>query len=135
MNHMDMDHGHMGHGDMDMGGDKCSMNMIFTWSSKNLCIVFRQWHITGTFSLILSLIAVALLTAGYECVREISRRYEQSHSARMAAFSSSGSRRDSKISAERRGMLVKAALYAIQVFYSFFIMYEVQPFRLGPMLR
>ena len=43
--------------------------------------------------------------------------------------------RDSKISAERRGMLVKAALYAIQVFYSFFIMYEVQPFRLGPMLR
>ena len=26
MNHMDMDHGHMGHGDMDMGGDKCSMN-------------------------------------------------------------------------------------------------------------
>jgi copper transporter 1 len=65
--------------------------MIFTWSSKNLCIVFRQWHITGTFSLILSLIAVALLTAGYECVREISRRYEQSHSARMAAFSNSGS--------------------------------------------
>jgi hypothetical protein len=32
-------------------------------------------------------------------------------------------------------MLVKAALYAIQVFYSFFIMYAVQPFHLGPMLR
>lgn len=136
MDHTGMDHGHMGHGDMDMGGDQCSMNMIFTWSSKNLCIVFRQWRITGTFSLILSLIAVALLTAGYECVREISRRYEQSHNARMAAFSSSGTSdaqvegprswlvvgRDSKLSADRQGMLVKAALYAIQVFYSFFIM-------------
>jgi len=30
--------------------------------------------------------------------------------------------RDSKVSAERKGMLVKAALYAVQVFYSFFIM-------------
>jgi hypothetical protein len=30
--------------------------------------------------------------------------------------------RDSKESAERKGMLVKAALYAVQVFYSFFIM-------------
>lgn len=26
---MDMDHGHMGHGDMDMGG-KCNMNVINT---------------------------------------------------------------------------------------------------------
>lgn len=30
--------------------------------------------------------------------------------------------RDSKMSAERKGMLIKAALYAVQVFYSFFIM-------------
>ena len=31
--------------------------------------------------------------------------------------------RDSKKSAERQAMLVKAALYAVQVFYSFFIMW------------
>jgi hypothetical protein len=30
--------------------------------------------------------------------------------------------RDGKESAERKGKLVKAALYAVQVFYSFFIM-------------
>jgi copper transporter 1 len=132
--------------------------MLFTWSTHNLCIVFRQWHITGPVSLLLSLAAIVLLTAGYEGVREISRQYEQSHSAKMAAFSSSASStfqfsfattllcahqaeswqgeaappnetssllgvgRDGKELAERKGKLVKAALYAVQVFYSFFIM-------------
>ncbi|KAI1627895.1 Ctr copper transporter [Exophiala viscosa] len=96
--------------------------MLFTWSSENLCIVFRQWRVTSTFSLILSLLAIVLLTAGYECVREISRRYEQKHSAEMAAYSTSGSRRDSRAAAERKGTIIKALLYAVQVFYSFFIM-------------
>ncbi|KIV89841.1 hypothetical protein, variant 1 [Exophiala mesophila] len=119
MDHSGMDHG--GHGDMDMG-PKCSMNMLFTWSSENLCIVFRQWHVTGTFSLIVSLFAIVLLAAGYEAIREVSRRYEQSHEARMSAFSSGSSRRDSKATAERKGVIIKGALYAVQVFYSFFIM-------------
>jgi len=117
-----MDHSHMDHSGMDMGGDRCSMNMLFTWDTHNLCIVFRQWRITGTVSLLVSLAAIALLTAGYECVREISRRYEQRHATTMSAFSSGASRRDGKQLAERKGMLVKAALYAVQVFYSFFIM-------------
>jgi hypothetical protein len=95
-----MDHGHMGHGDMDHGGDMgpmCSMNvsytpppssyhpsnnkpakqMLFTWDTTNLCIVFPSWRVTGTFSLIWSLIAVVALTAGYEAIREVSRRYEE----------------------------------------------------------
>jgi len=137
MDHSNMDHGGMDHGDMDMGG-QCSMNMLFTWSSKDLCIIFRQWRVTGTFSLILSLVAIVLLTAGYECIREISRRYEQQHSAEMAAYSTSGSSaspqpnesssllvvgRDSKAAAERKGTIIKGLLYALQVFYSFFIMY------------
>ena len=103
-----MDHSHMDHGGMDMGGDQCSMNvrfsatlpaqrsfltyqMLFTWDTSNLCIIFRQWRITGTTSLLLSLAAIALLTAGYEAVREISRQYEQNHATRMSAFSSSAS--------------------------------------------
>ena len=98
----------MDHGGMDMGGDQCSMNVgtllpqrmenllnlircSSPWDTDNLCIVFRQWRITGVVSLLLSLVAIALLAAGYECVREISRKYEQSHSARMNAFSSGAS--------------------------------------------
>ena len=99
-----MDHGGMDHGGMDHGA-MCSMNvrsntlsqhpqkvyhvahicfvcpqMLFTWDTTNLCIVFRGWRITSTFTLILSLIAVAALTAGYELVRELGRRYEESQS-------------------------------------------------------
>merc|ERR1712098_123317 len=139
MDHSHMDHGQMDHdhGDMDMGGDQCSMNMLFTWSSKNLCIVFPQWRVTGTLSLLISLIAIVILTAGYEWVRDLSRRYEQTHSAHLQAFSTStqpeGSRineissllspgKDARSSAEQRGTIVKAAFYAVQVFYSFFIM-------------
>jgi hypothetical protein len=34
---------------------------------------------------------------------------------------------DSKAAAERKGTVVKAALYSVQVFYSFFIMYGPHP--------
>ncbi|PGH28534.1 solute carrier family 31 (copper transporter), member 1 [[Emmonsia] crescens] len=75
MHQAGMDHGN---GDMDMGG-QCSMNMHFTFSSHNLCIIFKQWRITGPFSLLFSLIAIALLTAGYEGIRALARRYEARH--------------------------------------------------------
>jgi copper transporter 1 len=51
--------------------------MLFTWDTTDLCIVFPSWRVTGTFSLIWSLIAVVALTAGYEAIREVSRRYEE----------------------------------------------------------
>lgn len=50
--------------------------MLFTWDTNNLCIVFKSWRVTSTMSLIWSLVGVMLLTAGYELVREMSRRYE-----------------------------------------------------------
>lgn len=50
--------------------------MLFTWSADNLCIIFRWWHVRNTTSLLLSLAAIVVLTAGYEAVRDISRRYE-----------------------------------------------------------
>ncbi|KAK4550346.1 hypothetical protein LTR36_003313 [Oleoguttula mirabilis] len=115
-----MDHSHMDHGDMDMGhGDQpmCSMNMLFTWDTNNLCIVFRGWRVTSTSSLIISLLAVMALTAGYEAVREASRRYEQRHAAIME-----NTPRSSAQVEEKKAKVVKAALYGVQVFYSFFIM-------------
>lgn len=57
--------------------------MLFTWDTKDLCIVFHGWHINGTASLIFSLLAIVLLTAGYEAVREASRRYDP-HARRIA---------------------------------------------------
>lgn len=50
--------------------------MLFTFSTHNLCIVFASWRITSTLSLLISLLGIILLTAGYELVRDASRRYE-----------------------------------------------------------
>ncbi|KAK1823279.1 copper transpport protein [Friedmanniomyces endolithicus] len=138
----------MDHGDMDMGpadSPMCSMNMLFTWDTTNLCMVFRSWRITSTTSLIVSILGVMALTAGYEAVREASRRYEQRHAAVMenappclgscvleliVVNEDGGDERRSLLWAtgssaqaeEQKGKVVKAALYGVQVFYSFFIM-------------
>ncbi|KAL9593993.1 MAG: hypothetical protein Q9179_005611 [Wetmoreana sp. 5 TL-2023] len=112
-------HDHMGHGGMDMpsSGPKCNMNMLFTWDTTNLCIIFPQWHIHSTFSLLMSLVGVIVLTAGYEFVREMSRRYEAS----SADYANKLPRKNAG-EAEKRQKLVKGLFYAVQVFYSFFIM-------------
>ncbi|KAJ5766568.1 uncharacterized protein N7511_004184 [Penicillium nucicola] len=151
--HMDHGHGGMDHGDMDMGG-QCNMNMLFNWSSENLCIIFRSWRITGPFSFLFSLVAIVILTAGYEGIRSVTRKYEATHAQRLAAFVATSANtgddviadpiianglvdaihhthnegspllvgRDNKAALARRGKVTLAALYAIQVFYSFFIM-------------
>lgn len=59
--------------------------MLFTWDTKNLCIVFRQWHIRSTTGLVVSLLAVVALGAGYEALREASRRYEHAVNKRVDA--------------------------------------------------
>ncbi|TID16758.1 Ctr copper transporter [Venturia nashicola] len=115
MHHSAMDHGNMGHGHGDM--HRCSMNMLFTWSTQDLCIVFRGWHVHDTFSLIWTLLAIIALTAGYEGVRELSRRYEMETLIRLE-----GTPRSSRAQVERHSKFYKAFLYAVQVFYSFFIM-------------
>lgn len=60
--------------------------MLFTWSTKNLCIVFPQWRVTGTFSLFVSLVVIVLLTAGYEGVRHATRVYEARQKQRLGGF-------------------------------------------------
>ena len=64
------------------------IQMLFTWDTNNLCIIFRQWRVSSTFTLLLSLVGVMLLTAGYELVREISRRYEASSAEYMNSLPS-----------------------------------------------
>ncbi|KAK7752463.1 copper transpport protein [Diatrype stigma] len=113
-----MDHGgHAGHGDMDMG-DKCSMNMLFTWDTKNLCIIFPQWHVRGTASLIFSLLAIVAICAGYEALREAARRYEAWTDKQDEI---SGPRRN-QVEVSKRRRLIKSVLYGIQNFYAFMLM-------------
>ncbi|KAI1213916.1 Ctr copper transporter family protein [Annulohypoxylon truncatum] len=130
MDHSHMDHGDMGHGDMPM--PMCSMNMLFTWDTTNLCIVFRQWHIRGNASLIFSLLAIIALSAGYEALREGIRRYETAIAVKQDASPIEpntesaallGVGRSSQADAiGRRAHAVKAVLYGVQNFYAFMIM-------------
>ncbi|KAK2020268.1 hypothetical protein LZ32DRAFT_597944 [Colletotrichum eremochloae] len=62
--------------------------MLFTWDTKNLCIVFRQWHVRSTSGLIISLLLVVALAAGYEALRAASRRYENSVNKRVESLPS-----------------------------------------------
>ncbi|KAG5938765.1 hypothetical protein E4U60_001189 [Claviceps pazoutovae] len=112
--HGNMDHGHGGHGGMD---DMCSMSMLFTWDTKNLCIVFRQWHVRSTPGLIASLIAVVLLAMGYEALRALSRKYENAVYRRILAMP-----RQSHENASKQGHVLKAVLYGVQNFYAFMLM-------------
>ncbi|KAK3177262.1 copper transpport protein [Lecanicillium sp. MT-2017a] len=142
MDHAHMDHSqHMamdpphdgGHGGMD---DMCSMSMLFTWDTNNLCIVFRQWHIRSTLSLVVSLLAVVGIGIGYEALRSVSRSYEMYINGQVDALPNAADNAQVPVTestpflrpgqtrpeASRRGHLIKAILYAVQTFYAFMLM-------------
>ncbi|CAK7205649.1 copper transpport protein [Sporothrix eucalyptigena] len=113
-----MDHSHHHHAEAaEMPMDMCSMNMLFTWDTRNLCIVFRWWHIRSTPGLFLSLLAVVALGAGYEALREGIRRYEVQLAKRADAVP-----RQAQAEVNKRAHLIKAVLYGVQNFYAFMIM-------------
>jgi copper transporter 1 len=125
-----MDHSHMDHSDMDMGAslDRCTMNMLFTWNTKNLCIVFRWWHIRSDAGLIFSLLAIVAITASYEALRSATRRYENWVAKRQheipivterTPFLWSGR---NQVEVSQRAHVIKALLYAAQSFYGFMLM-------------
>ncbi|KAL2155116.1 hypothetical protein VTH82DRAFT_3792 [Thermothelomyces myriococcoides] len=118
--HHMMDHSaHSGHDDMGGGdgGPMCKMNMLFTWDTTDLCIVFRQWHISSPLGLVVSLVAIVAICAGYEALRESIRRYEAVLTRRVDTAP-----RQSREQISRRAHVIKAVLYGIQNFYAFMIM-------------
>ncbi|OAA54748.1 CTR2 short splice, variant [Niveomyces insectorum RCEF 264] len=117
-----MDHSHHHHAEatnmgMDMDMDRCSMNMLFTWDTRNLCIVFRWWHIRSTPGLLLSLLAVVALGAGYEALRASIRGFELRIAQRANAVP-----HQSQVAVTNRAHFIKALLYGLQNFYAFMIM-------------
>lgn len=82
MDHSEHEH-HQATTMMDMGDDddQCSMNMLFNWDTKNLCVVFKWWHIRTTFDAILTLLIVVLLGMGYEYLKFIGNKYDQKNNA------------------------------------------------------
>lgn len=119
-----MDHDHSGR-DMDM----CSMDMLFTWNTKNLCVVFKWWHVRTRMDLILTFIAVIVLGMGYEYLKSLSAKLDDLSAA--AAYRQQPLLDNSTSSPSNLGYnnnvqdpyrTRKSILYGAQVFYSFFLM-------------
>ncbi|KAK0734995.1 putative copper transport protein [Lasiosphaeria miniovina] len=110
--HMGMDH----HAETEAAA-RCSMNMLFTWNTENLCIVFRQWHVRSTVGLIFSLLAIVAIGVGYEALREGIRRYEAAANKRVETAP-----RQNKDEVTRQAHVIKAVLYGVQNFYAFMVM-------------
>ncbi|PWZ00172.1 Ctr copper transporter, partial [Testicularia cyperi] len=66
-------HGGMDHGGMDMS---CSMNMIWNWDTRGLCVVSSSWRIDSTLQLYLSLVLIAMVGVLYEWLRLYIRRLD-----------------------------------------------------------
>ncbi|KAK4070237.1 hypothetical protein Purlil1_13533 [Purpureocillium lilacinum] len=50
----------------------------FAWETTNICIVVRQWHVRSILGLVVSLLAVTTICAGYEGLRQAIRRFKTS---------------------------------------------------------
>lgn len=52
--------------------------MLFTWDTKDLCVVFPWWHVRGPWSLFFTLLGVLALGMSYELLRHLARKYDES---------------------------------------------------------
>ncbi|KAH9040069.1 copper transporter [Lactarius pseudohatsudake] len=145
-----MDHGHGDHGGhdgMDMG-PKCSMHMLWNTQIEDTCIVFEQWHISSRFIFALSFLAIILISLGYEYIREYQRTVDRhialalfrSKTRGKGSVSGRSTPEQSGPEVEEAGLLsgspkipactpiplypriLRATLYGVQVFVSFFLM-------------
>ncbi|KAK4688025.1 solute carrier family 31 (copper transporter), member 1, partial [Tremellales sp. Uapishka_1] len=145
MNH---DHsGHSGHSgssmpmpDMDM--PMCSMNMLWNSQVQDVCVVFSTWHISGWMTMLVSCIAIILISIGYSSLLYQIKRMDLQLALTISQSSRGGPRRDAqlippnpqgystienpsaaKIGVQRLSMqarTIRAALYALTVAISFF---------------
>src|SRR5271169_890696 len=124
--------------------------MLFTWDTQDLCVVFRWWHVRGPWSLLFTLLGVVALGISYEFLRHIARKYDEQSLGKIRIDSptpDAGRTSPPNMNAtysrihvwmlidrlERRRQIIRAVLYGIQVFYSYFLMlvamtYQVIPF-------
>ncbi|CAL1204409.1 unnamed protein product [Candida parapsilosis] len=102
-----------------MPDDMCSMNMLFTWDWNNSCIVFKWWHVKTFYGFIISMVAITLLSSGYELVKGMVTNWERNSIATLTASTTTS---NSNSTQQRKFRTQRGILYGIQVFYSFFLM-------------
>ncbi|KAI8801936.1 Ctr copper transporter family-domain-containing protein [Cladochytrium replicatum] len=135
-----------GGGDTE-GNSNAGMAMVWNWRTSGIYVVFDFWVTTGPFSTLVSCIAVFLLACGYEWYRENRSRYDRvlvhmsgdNNGGAMkplggdssvgeiqvddeSLLESSRGKRTGNRSFTQRQQMIRAVLYAIEVFSSFMLM-------------
>lgn len=110
-----MDHGKvhsaMDHGDMP----KCRMSMMLNGYYEDLCVLTPHWHIKTKFDLVISMVVLMVICAGFEAYRSFAETLEGRYSTIISQNAIT----------DKEKMTIKAKLsvvYAISVGYSFMIM-------------
>ncbi|UOH83897.1 hypothetical protein LQV05_006635 [Cryptococcus neoformans] len=134
--------------DMDMPA--CSMNMLWNNQVADTCVVFRSWHISGTWTMILSCLVIIGISVFYSYLLHYIKDYDR-HVAAAIYSSTQQGRRDRDGSPAETGFippiptayggieeliivrpgstrlplrlrLIRAGLYAVTVAISFWLM-------------
>ncbi|KAG7817845.1 hypothetical protein KL942_003361 [Ogataea angusta] len=106
-----MDHSHHMMDPMDPM-PMCKMSMTLTTDYENVCVLSSSWMITSVQSLVLSLVAVFALSAGYELLKNWTARWE-ARSYKQPSLSGT---------ALQNYKVKSSILYGVSVLYSFMIM-------------
>lgn len=127
--HTNMDHSMPGHDMPGNGGDHsghsspmCKMNMLFTWDYENVCVVFKWWHIYNAFDLVLSVIAIAVLAAGYEFLKYRYKQFVRKNRGFKGLPISANTPNVYLNKVPQNFRLKHSLLYGFQVGYSFMLM-------------
>ncbi|KAJ6562162.1 Ctr copper transporter [Mycena capillaripes] len=108
---------------------RCSMNMLWNTQVVDTCIVFRSWHVSSTFTFIVSCAAIMGLGVLYEALRTFQRTVDARIARDLAPSAISLSdTTDADDNASKRTPIplaprtLRALLYGASVFLSFFLM-------------
>ncbi|KAG8871424.1 hypothetical protein FRB97_008704, partial [Tulasnella sp. 331] len=141
--HQSMEHTQAHHDVAATASSMCKMHMLWNWETVDTCIVFRSWHVSSTSTFIISFLIVALIGVFYEWLREVKSAYDI-QTARTLARGKEPSLIGRDVSPGEEALLlgrngiskgpgggivvpvtqrlIRACIYGLMVFVSFFIM-------------
>lgn len=102
----------------------CKMSMLLTTEYEDVCVLTSKWHIYNFRDLILSMIAIIILTALYELLKNWTLKWENRNSVNSI----------SSQSAIKKFKLNSSIVYGFTVFYSFIIMLIFMTFNVWLMI-
>lgn len=110
-----MDHSH--HHDMSSMNTeaRCKVHMLWNWETIDTCVVFRSWHVRNMAQFVITLLIIVLIGVSFEWLRKVQKRYD--HTLSRGPVGAPGTKR---LALTPR--LIRASLYSLLVFISFFIM-------------